>query len=217
MQKWRSREEINLEENCTNVWPHWSSWFFEFRHLEKDGWSSPVFLGYDFSCKWDGQPYFKLDLKKGVISIYWTISRMLGFLGSAVVWDALQYVVDLGLWVVFTDAYNTAVARSWCHSIAVDCILFHMKFEGGWSISILRNRGTLFKKIGIVTNFQNLPLAQCIGTLASIWKKDYPHSSTLGGICSNCNSVPRWCNLSGSAFCELDYQCKYIIIEHFKG
>lgn len=55
----------------------------------------------------------------------------------------------LGLGVVFTDAYNANAFLSRWDSIDRDYILFHGKFEGKLSITILRNKSTLYKKSGV--------------------------------------------------------------------
>jgi hypothetical protein len=53
----------------------------------------------------------------------------------------LTSVAVLGLSVVATDAYTVGVLRFWRHSIDLDCILLHVKFEGVLSISVLEKRG----------------------------------------------------------------------------
>jgi hypothetical protein len=57
-------------------------------------------------------------------------------------WVVFHSVALLRLCVVLTDTYNIKVLCSWYRSIDVDCILFHVNFEGGLSMSVLRNRAT---------------------------------------------------------------------------
>jgi hypothetical protein len=62
------------------------SWeFFQSPHFEKKVGSTPMrkwhFFGYEFSFEQHSQHIFKLYRKKGVLPIYRTMSRMLGFLG----------------------------------------------------------------------------------------------------------------------------------------
>jgi hypothetical protein len=50
---------------------------------------------------------------------------------------------------VFTDAYNSGVLISWWQSISITFFWFHVKFEGRLFISVLRNKTTLYEKIGV--------------------------------------------------------------------
>lgn len=49
------------------------------------------------------------------------------------------------LYKSFTDAYNIRKARSWYFPIDMDCVGSHPKFDGGLSMSDMRNRATLTK------------------------------------------------------------------------
>jgi hypothetical protein len=57
----------------------------------------------------------------------------------------LQLVAFCGLLVAFTAAYNIKVLLSGYQSIDMRCIVLPVKFDGGLSIPILRNK-QLFKK-----------------------------------------------------------------------
>jgi hypothetical protein len=48
---------------------------------------------------------------------------------------------------VFIDVYTVGSICFWHHSTDIGCILLHLKFERGLSISILRNKATLYKKM----------------------------------------------------------------------
>jgi hypothetical protein len=78
------------------------------------------------------------------------IERMVHFLESITVfWGAFQSAVGVELCVALTDAYNITTVRSWYQSPGMDCILFHVKFEGELSNPVLRNNATFYKKIGV--------------------------------------------------------------------
>lgn len=55
------------------------------------------------------------------------------------------------LCVVFKDTYNIGKRCSWWHSIDMDCILFPMKFEGRFSLSVLRKKIILYRKVEFKT------------------------------------------------------------------
>jgi hypothetical protein len=55
---------------------------FQLRQSKKrtDHAKSATFIGHEFFCERDGQPYFKFRTKKGVVPIYPIIPSMLCFL-----------------------------------------------------------------------------------------------------------------------------------------
>jgi hypothetical protein len=55
-------------------------------------------------------------------------------------------VAVLGLCGALTDAYAKDNVCSWPLSVAVSCILFHVKVEGDLTTSVLRKMATLHKK-----------------------------------------------------------------------
>jgi hypothetical protein len=46
-----------------------------------------------------------------------------------------------------TDAYSIGALRFLWRSVDMDCLLLHVKFEDGLSISVLKNKATLLQKI----------------------------------------------------------------------
>jgi hypothetical protein len=63
-----------------------------------------------------------------------------------------QTVAFLGSISAITNPLDIQIYVSWYHSIATQCIVLHVKFENGLSISILRNK-CFFPK-NWISNFQ---------------------------------------------------------------
>lgn len=75
--------------------------------------------------------------------------RRLVFLNSIPTLRALKSVTVFGLYVALTYVHSTENARSLYHSIDANFIFFHVKFEARLYLSVLRNRVTLYKNIGV--------------------------------------------------------------------
>lgn len=85
-----------------------------------------------------------------MLHVYQMVPDRLGFLRSVAVFGGTPIGRSFGALCSAQDAYNIGVVRSWWSSTDTDCTLFHVKFEGGSFISILRKRATFFeKKIGV--------------------------------------------------------------------
>lgn len=78
--------------------------------------------------------YLSNDFKS--IGFYWMIHYLLGHSNPS---PCLEFDVAL------TDKYNIRVVFLH-HSIDIDFTLLHVKLKGGLSISVLRNKTTLYEK-----------------------------------------------------------------------
>jgi hypothetical protein len=56
--------------------------------------------------------------------------------------EALESVAVLGLSVVFREAYSTSTFHVWYLLLDIHFILLHVEFEGGLSMSVMKNRVT---------------------------------------------------------------------------
>jgi hypothetical protein len=79
-----------------------------------------------------------------VLFIYRLMPRRPDFLGWLSFFDPLQLVAFWGLLGELTVPYIIKVLVSGCPSINPHCILLLVKFDGGLSISILRNKQLFF-------------------------------------------------------------------------
>lgn len=109
------------------------------------------FLGYDMyvSRKRDIHTAFKFYAKEGVLLYIEWCKGMQVFWNGASSLGSLQSVAICRLCVGLTDVYNIGIVHSWYQSIYTSCFLFIVKFEDGMSNSVLRNKATLFEKIGV--------------------------------------------------------------------
>jgi hypothetical protein len=64
----------------------------------------------------------------------------------------LQLVAFGGLLVAFTDSYNINMRVSWYQSIEMHCIVLPVKYEGGLSISVLKNEQLFTQNWGFKTD-----------------------------------------------------------------
>jgi hypothetical protein len=53
----------------------------------------------------------------------------------------------LELSVAFREVYNIGILQLWYPSIDIHCFLFHVGFQGGLSISVLKNRAPCHKNL----------------------------------------------------------------------
>jgi hypothetical protein len=105
------------------------------------------FFGAHSSYEWDGQPNFKFNIDVETLLIYRLILRKLNFLGWLATFDTLHLVAFWGLLGAFSAAYNVKVLLSKYQSIDMHCIMLPVKYDGGLSMSVLKNK-QLFKKNG---------------------------------------------------------------------
>jgi hypothetical protein len=80
-----------------------------------------------------------------VLFIYRLIPRKPYFLGRLATFGTTPVSRFLGILLVFTAAYNIKVLVYGYQSIDKNGIMLPVKFEGGFSISILRNKQLLKK------------------------------------------------------------------------
>jgi hypothetical protein len=68
----------------------------------------------------------------------------------------LQSVAFLGLFIAFTDAYNMKVLVSKTQSIDIHSIVMHVKFDGGLSMPLLRNKLFLLDMVFLIKGVMSL-------------------------------------------------------------
>jgi hypothetical protein len=77
---------------------------------------------------------------------------MVCFRGYITVVGLLQSAAVLGLCTVLVGVYSAGKVWICYHPIGMNCFFFHVKFEGELSVSVLGNRATLYKKVGMKTS-----------------------------------------------------------------
>jgi hypothetical protein len=112
-------------------------------------WNSATFLDHEFSCERDGRLYLEFDTKKDVFSICLMMANKLGCLDQPPFSGGLQSVSLLGASCSVHGRIQHKSAFFWYQSIDMHCIVFHVKFGCGLSISVLRNKATLYEKDGV--------------------------------------------------------------------
>jgi hypothetical protein len=102
-----------------------------------------------FSCERDGQPNFKFDVDSKVLFIYRLIPRKFDFLTMFAALGATPTSSFLGASrnVPSRIQYNIEMFVSGYLPIHMHCIMIPVKFDGGMSISVQRNK-QLFQKTG---------------------------------------------------------------------
>jgi hypothetical protein len=81
-----------------------------------------------------------------VLFIYRVIPSWRDFLGLLAIFDTTPIGRFLGLLEAFTAAYNMKVLVFGYQSIYMHCIVLSVKFGGGLSISVLKNKQLFQKK-----------------------------------------------------------------------
>jgi hypothetical protein len=94
---------------------------------------------------WVKQPYFKLNMWKGVLYIYRMMLRMSNFLGSITVLEGTLISRSLGAFCSVHRHMQHTSTSFLVASIDMYNALFHVKFEDELCISVLRNKATLSK------------------------------------------------------------------------
>jgi hypothetical protein len=107
---------------------------------------SYIFLASHFSPEWNRQPAFKLNMDLDVLLIYRLIPRTHGLLGYIATFGTLQSVAFLRLLGSVCGPIGHTMHGFRYHAIATHYIVLYVKFDGGLSISVLRNR-QLFTKL----------------------------------------------------------------------
>jgi hypothetical protein len=105
----------------------------------------PPFIGHGFARERDNKHYFKFYKSNAMLLIYRMILEMLIFGDECPSLGPLGYVAVLGKSVVVRKAWNTDILQFWPHSTDKHFILLHVKFEGGLSVSVLKNKATRHK------------------------------------------------------------------------
>jgi hypothetical protein len=121
---------------------------FQPRHLKKgrSGKTSHFFLDFIFLVNGTDNS-FKFDINSEVLFIYCLIPRKLDFIGWLAAFDTTPVSRFLRAHIAFTVSYNIKVLVSRYQSIDMHYIVLLVKYNGGLSISVLRNR-KFFKKNG---------------------------------------------------------------------
>jgi hypothetical protein len=118
--------------------------------LKKEGpWKKSHFFRAHFSCEQDWQTNFKFAIDSDVCFIYRLLPRKPNFLGWLASLIPLQLVALWMLLGAFTVAYNLKVLVSGYPSIDMHCIVLPVKYDGGLSISFLRIKQLLKKKLDV--------------------------------------------------------------------
>jgi hypothetical protein len=103
------------------------------------------FLGAHFSCERDERSNFKFDVDLEVSFIYRRIPRKPDLLGWLANFDATPISRFGELLVACTAAHNVKVLVYGYQSIDMHFIVVPVKFDGGLSMSILRNKQLFYK------------------------------------------------------------------------
>jgi hypothetical protein len=105
----------------------------------------PLFAVHGFSCKRDNEPHLKFSMKKGVLLIYRMMPQMLNFKDDWPTFEPSKSAAVLRLNAGFREAHYADILQSWYLPIDIHCILLHVKFEDGLSISVLKKKQLVTK------------------------------------------------------------------------
>jgi hypothetical protein len=115
--------------------------------MDHPPWNVSLFVEHGFFRKRDNKTHLNFYKIKVVLLIYGTMLRTLDFN----VWIPNVGVIGINrcleLNVEFREAYSTRIAHIWSPTIHINCILFHVEFEDGLSISVLKDRATRHKNV----------------------------------------------------------------------
>lgn len=100
-----------------------------------------LFLGHSFSWEQDSQPALKFSMKKVVLPIYRMVPRIPGFPESLDAFRCTPVSRRLGS-VALAYEHNIRRMRTRYRLADINYVLFHVRFEVGLSISVLRNSVT---------------------------------------------------------------------------
>jgi hypothetical protein len=128
-----------------------SKWQFWKKRMGDHPWKEPRFIGPEFFCKRNRQPTFEFHMKMGILLNYWMVPKMLSLNEWATNFWGPESVAVFGLGAVFSGACNIYTLPFWNLLIDIHSILFHVEFEGGLSLSVLKTRATCYQNMHLRT------------------------------------------------------------------